>query len=107
MRLAAAEGCPVVGRGGRAGGVAGVASRNSGAEGSLEDQKQALLHDFGNEEELAAHLDWILSHPKERAEMAHQARERARSWTWDDFRRRFLDILNQLDEQPRTAGLRP
>jgi glycosyltransferase involved in cell wall biosynthesis len=81
-------------------GVPVVASRNSGAEGFLEHRRHALLHEFGNEDELAAHLDWMLAHPKERAEMALQARDKARSWTWDDYRGRFLDLLRRLDGRP-------
>jgi glycosyltransferase involved in cell wall biosynthesis len=77
-------------------GVPIVASRNSGAEGFLEHGRQALLHDFGNEDELCAHLDWMLTHPQERAEMARAARAKAAEWTWPDFRRRFLEILDSL-----------
>jgi glycosyltransferase involved in cell wall biosynthesis len=99
---AAAEGFAVVILEALSYGVPIVASRNSGADGFLEHQKQALLHEFGNEEELAAHLDWILSHPRERAEMAGHAREKARSWTWDGFRQRFLEILSRIEEQEPT-----
>ena len=74
-----------------------MASRNSGAEGFLEHGTDGLLHEFGNEDELAGHLDWMLSHPRERAEMARQAVAKAASWTWPDYRRRFLEILNGLE----------
>src|SRR5438105_562628 len=73
-----------------------VASRNSGAEGLLEHGKQGLLHDFGNDDELCSHLDWILTHPRERSEMAKHARERAAAWTWTDYRRRVSEIADAL-----------
>jgi glycosyltransferase involved in cell wall biosynthesis len=78
-------------------GVPIIASRSSGAEGFLEQGKEALLHDFGNEDQLCADLDWMLSHSAERAEMARQAQAKAMSWTWTDYRRRFVEIVNDLE----------
>ena len=79
-----------------------VASRNSGAEGFLEHGTHGLLHEFGNDDELCAHLDWMLSHPRDRAEMSRAAPDKARSWTWPDYRRRFLEILSDLDCRSET-----
>jgi glycosyltransferase involved in cell wall biosynthesis len=84
-----------------------LASRSSGAEGFLEHGKHVLLHDFGNEHELAAHLDWMLSHPKERVEMSRQAWEKARSWTWADYRKRFLDTLGIIERQGEPGCVSP
>jgi starch synthase len=85
-------------------GVPIVASRNSGAEGFLEHGTHGLLHEFGNDDELCAHLDWMLSHPRERAEMSRAALEKARTWTWSDYRRQFLEILNNLDHTSETPA---
>jgi glycosyltransferase involved in cell wall biosynthesis len=74
-------------------GVPVIASRNSGADGFINHGQEGLLHDFGNDDELATHLDWLLSHPRERAEMAQYSRAKARSWTWEDYRRRFSKVL--------------
>lgn len=82
-------------------GVPIVASRNSGAEGFVEHNKHGLLHTFGDQDELCAHLDWMLSHPKERTEMARCALHKARSWTWPDYRERFLSILGSLNQAPQ------
>jgi glycosyltransferase involved in cell wall biosynthesis len=78
-------------------GVPIIASRSSGAEGFLEQGKEALLHDFANEDQLCADLDWMVSHPVERAEMARQAQAKAMSWTWKDYRRRFVEIVNDIE----------
>ncbi len=79
-------------------GVPIVASRNSGAEGFIEPGKEGLLHDFENEDELCAQLDWMLSHPRERAEMADNARAKAASWTWTDYRHAFLQVIDDLEQ---------
>lgn len=76
-----------------------VASRNSGAQGFLEHGTHGLLHEFGDEEELCGQVDWMLSHPKERAEMSRHAREKAASWTWSDYRQRLREIVFGLDGQ--------
>ncbi len=75
-----------------------VASRNSGAEGFLEPGKEGLLHDFEDEDGLCTHLDWMLSHPRERIEMSRNARAKAAAWTWADYRRSFLQILGGLEQ---------
>jgi glycosyltransferase involved in cell wall biosynthesis len=79
-------------------GVPIVASRNSGAEGFIEDGKEGLVHDFDNDDELCARLDWMLSHPRERAEMSDYARAKAAAWTWRDYRKRFLEVINSLEQ---------
>jgi glycosyltransferase involved in cell wall biosynthesis len=79
-----------------------LASRNSGAEGFLEHGRHGLLHEFGNDDELCSHLDWMLSHPRERVEMSRAAREMAQSWTWSHYRQRFLEILSDLDRRLST-----
>jgi glycosyltransferase involved in cell wall biosynthesis len=88
-------------------GVPVVASRNSGAEGLLEHRKDCLLHEYGDDEALCEHLDWMLSHPRERAEMARQAQEKASKWTWPDFRSTFLRVMNGLQARSSQIALVP
>jgi len=73
-----------------------LASRNSGAEGFITSGEEGLLHDAQDDDALCAGLDWMLSHPAERAEMSRRALEKARSWTWDDYRSEFLQLVYRL-----------
>lgn len=85
-------------------GVPVVASRSSGADGFLEHGQEALLHDFGDDEQLCEQLEWMLSHPVERLEMARRARAKAAAWTWGDYRRQFLETLDSFDAVRQEAG---
>lgn len=78
-----------------------LASRNSGAEGLIQHGRQGRLYDFADEDQLAAELDWMLSHPAQRIEMAGQARALAEAWTWEHFRARFAEILRTLPVEGR------
>ena len=67
-----------------------LASRNCGAPDLISDGVEGKLFDYGDEEALAATLDWALSHPRELAEMGAAARQRAQQCSWDEFGQRFL-----------------
>jgi glycosyltransferase involved in cell wall biosynthesis len=75
-----------------------VASRNSGAEGFITDGEEGLLHDAQDDEQLCEALDWMLTHPQHRIEMGRRCLNKARSWTWRDYRAAFSSyVVGLLD----------
>ncbi|MDZ4401076.1 glycosyltransferase [Prosthecobacter sp.] len=66
-------------------GVPVLASRNSGAEGFLNDGTEARLFAAQDDIMLATTLEWALSHPTELEALGHAGRVKAREWTWRSF----------------------
>jgi glycosyltransferase involved in cell wall biosynthesis len=93
---AAAEGFAIVIQEALSCGLPIIASQNSGADGFLTHGHDCLLHPFGDDDALCDSLDWMLAHPRERAEMGRRALEKARLWTWLDYRNAFLTLVQQL-----------
>jgi glycosyltransferase involved in cell wall biosynthesis len=73
-----------------------VASRNSGAEGFITEGEHGLLHDAQDDEQLCEALEWMLTHPNRREEMRAACLERARKWTWSEYRTAFLEFIVTL-----------
>jgi glycosyltransferase involved in cell wall biosynthesis len=71
-----------------------LASRNCGAPDLIQSGVEGLLYEYGNDEALAAHLDWALTRPAELKQMGLRARARALLWGWREFGSRFLDWVN-------------
>jgi glycosyltransferase involved in cell wall biosynthesis len=80
-----------------------LASRNSGAEGFLEHGRECLLHEAGNEDELCAHVDSLLSQPRRREAMADEARQRARN-AGGAHARAFAELLGRSVLAPAACG---
>lgn len=81
-----------------------VASRNSGAEGFISDGVEGLLHDTRNDDQLADSIDRMLTNPSRCEEMGRAAYEKAKSWTWRDYRQNFRDILQPYIESAPAAA---
>ncbi len=70
-----------------------IASDRSGAPGFIQHGVQGLIYRHGDDDQLATHLDWMLSHPREAAEMSRAAYAFAQSWGWSQYRAAFLDLV--------------
>jgi alpha-maltose-1-phosphate synthase len=89
-----------------------IASRNSGAEGFITHGQEGLLHDAQNDDQLCEALDWMLSHPQQRIKMVQRCLNKARSWTWHNYRAAFSSFISGLlsckngrsSRQSQTAG---
>lgn len=71
-----------------------VASRNSGAEGFITDGVEGILHNTRDDDQLAAAIDWMLTNPDKCQEMGQAAFQKAKSWTWRDYRQSFREVLH-------------
>jgi len=82
-----------------------VASTNSGAVGFITDGQEGLIYPFGEDDQLCAALDRMLSRPRETAEMGQAAYQLAQRWTWTDYRKMFCGlVLDLLGTSPSTAN---
>lgn len=79
-----------------------LCSKNSGAPDLVSDGVEGRLFDYGADDQLAAVLEWALSHPTELAEMGVRGRERAMRWGWDEFGVAFLQWIQSIVGQPRS-----
>lgn len=73
-----------------------LASRNSGADGFLEEGREARLFAAQDNEALAEHLEWALTHPHELEALGQQGQRRAQSWPWIQFQKRIQETLNSM-----------
>lgn len=73
-----------------------LVSRNSGAEGFIEDGCEGRLFDFANDNQLASVLNWALGHPDELLMMGRNARERVRQWQWCNFQEEFTCWMRSI-----------
>jgi alpha-maltose-1-phosphate synthase len=73
-----------------------IASAHTGAPGFIQSGVQGLLHPHGDDDGLAAHLDWMLSHPRETEEMSRAAYAFAQAWGWSHYRARFVSLVASL-----------
>ena len=73
-----------------------IASSNTGAAGFLQSGVHGLIYPHGDDDQLATHLDWMLSRPREAAEMSRAAYERTESWTWAHYRAAIRDLVVSL-----------
>jgi glycosyltransferase involved in cell wall biosynthesis len=73
-----------------------VASRNSGAEGFICEGEEGLLHDAQDDEQLCHALEEMLTRPKRCREMANNCLQKARSWTWNEYRAEFVKFIRAL-----------
>ncbi|MBA4189047.1 MAG: hypothetical protein C0467_13700 [Planctomycetaceae bacterium] len=73
-----------------------IASSNTGAPGFLTEGVEGLTYQHGNDDALAAHLDWMLSHPREVAEMGRAAYEKAQRWGWPQYRAAIRELVDRL-----------
>jgi glycosyltransferase involved in cell wall biosynthesis len=76
-----------------------IASKNSAAPDFMTHGKEGLLYSFDDEDGLCAALDYLLSHPREAADMGQAAYELAQRWTWPDYRSAFVRLVARLLEE--------
>lgn len=73
-----------------------IASRHSGAEGFLQHEETALLHEAQNNESLLMALDHALSQPQELRAIGERGRAKARSWPWRLFEEKIMATTNSV-----------
>lgn len=73
-----------------------LTSRNSGADGFLEDGKEARLFDAQDNDALAVHLQWALTHPNELETLGQRGQERAQSWPWSRFQKKIHEMISSM-----------
>lgn len=81
-----------------------IASSNTGAPGFITEGVQGFTYRHGDDDALATHLDWSLSHPRELAEMSREAYELAQRWGWPQYRAAIRDLVNKLLATPQSGG---
>ncbi len=83
-------------------GVTLLASKNSGAEGFLKPDEQAVLFDAQDNMALAASLEWALTKPDQARALGERARQMASDWSWSSYRKQLGQLLKPLMSD--TAG---
>jgi glycosyltransferase involved in cell wall biosynthesis len=73
-----------------------IASENSGAPGFITSGQEGILYPYYDEDALCSALDYVLSRPEAAAEMGLMAHHLARRWTWQDYRRAFIQLIGAL-----------
>jgi glycosyltransferase involved in cell wall biosynthesis len=73
-----------------------IASRNSGAEEIIEDNEEGMLVDYGDDESLAVSIDRLLTSSELRAHMSEKAKLKARSRTWRNYSREFVEWIDAV-----------
>lgn len=73
-----------------------LASSNTGAPGFITPGVEGLIYPFGDDDALAASLDRMLTRTDETAAMGQAALELARRWSWEEYRRAFVDLVKRL-----------
>lgn len=73
-----------------------VASSNTGAPGFISEGVHGFTYPHGDDDRLAAHIDWMLSHPNEVADMSRAAYELAQSWGWPEYRAAIRELVFKL-----------
>ncbi|MCI0746950.1 MAG: glycosyltransferase family 4 protein [Verrucomicrobia subdivision 3 bacterium] len=77
-------------------GTAVLCSRNTGAPDLVTDGVEGRLFDYGDDDQLAATLDWALTHPTELREMGVAARRKALRCGWNEFETAFLHWFHSI-----------
>lgn len=78
-----------------------VASSNNGAPGFVEHNRQGLIYEHGDDEQLASHLDWMMTNPVRVEEMSDESLQLAESWTWSQYREAYAKLVSGLIEKAK------
>lgn len=76
-----------------------IVSGNAGSADAVRCGMDGFVVPAGDAKAIVDRLRWLQSHPAERARMGCMARERAREFNWDTYRRKISAFLTQCSDR--------
>jgi glycosyltransferase involved in cell wall biosynthesis len=71
-----------------------ISSRVGGVPYMINEDKNGLLFQSDNADELAEKMRWALEHPEEVKQMIAQAQANVQKYSWNNVRKQLLGVYN-------------